>query len=189
MVSFGKANGAKRLTLDDELISLLPLGRVRPRVDRGMQILRLAPSPATEASRRLIGRFADQLCAAESLSMVQISSCFNALVKCDAETVAAILRALTVHMRRCKAEFGGQAIGNILYGLQSMNSADAAVCEVLSVLAEKIRRSKDVLSAQAIGNALYGLQGMSSDAPEVRAVLSEMAPKIRQSKLAAGEHD
>ena len=110
--------------------------------------------------------------------MVQISSCFNALVKCEADAVAAILRALTAHLGRCKAEFGGQAIGNILYGLQSMKSADAAVCTVLSVLANKMRQSKDNLSAQNIGNALYGLRRMSSDVPEVRAVLSEMAPKI-----------
>ena len=182
MVSFGKKKGAKRLTLDDELISLLPLGRVTPRVDQAMQILRAAHTPPTEASRRLIGCFADQLCAAESLSMVQISSCFNALVKCEADAVAAILRALAAHLGRCKAEFGGQAIGNILYGLQSMKSDDAAVCTVLSVLANKMRQSKDNLSAQNIGNALYGLRRMSSDVPEVRAVLSEMAPKIGHSK-------
>jgi hypothetical protein len=159
MVAYGKATKAvKRLKLDDELISLLsvPLGRAPPRVDRGMQILRAAPSPTTEASRRLIGRFADQLCGAQSASMIQISSCFNALLKCEAEPVKAILRALTVHMRRCKVEFGGQAIGNILYGVQRMSSTDEAVREVLFVLGQKMRRSEAVLAAQEIGNALYG---------------------------------
>ncbi len=68
-----------------------------------MQILRAAHSSPTEAStaaRRLFGCFADQLCGAESASMIQISSCFNALLKCEAEPVVAIVLALTTHMRR-----------------------------------------------------------------------------------------
>jgi hypothetical protein len=61
----------------------------------------------------------------------------------------------------------GQAIGNALYGLQSMSSDKGEVREIILALILKIVRCNQELTGQNVGNMLYGLQSMSSDQEEV----------------------
>ena len=76
-----------------------------------------------------------------------------------------------------------QALGNALYGLQSMNSIHSEVRSLVAALAKEIGESSPTLSIQSIGAALYGLQKMSSDSLEVRALLAALSEKIEASNV------
>jgi very-short-patch-repair endonuclease len=96
----------------------------------------------------------------------------------DVQEVRDVLVALVPKIEGSREELSAQAVGNALYGLQSMSSDVQEVRDVLAVLVPKIEGCREELSAQAVGNALYGLQSMSSDAQEVVDVLVAMTPKI-----------
>jgi very-short-patch-repair endonuclease len=100
----------------------------------------------------------------------------------DVQEVRYVLGALAPKIKGCREQFDAQAVGNALYGLQSMSSDAEEVRYVLGALAPKIKECRGQLSSQEVGNALYGLQNMSSDAQEVRYVLGALAPKIEKSR-------
>ena len=79
----------------------------------------------------------------------------------------------------------GQAIGNALYGLKCMSSAELEVRQVLKALLNKISESEDLIQGQNIGNALYGLKGMSSKDAEVRGTTMGGSRKARAKGRAA----
>jgi uncharacterized protein YukE len=82
-----------------------------------------------------------------------------------------------------------KAIGNGIYGLQSLSSDVPQVRALLGVLAERIRESKCRLGGQGIADALFGLSNMRTDCSELRALLSALADKIdsKSGKLDAQE--
>ena len=74
-----------------------------------------------------------------------------------------LLRSVTMMINSCKESLSAQAVGNALYGMQSMSSDHAEVRSMISALSGKVHSCKESLDAQAVGNALYGMQSMSSD--------------------------
>ena len=96
------------------------------------------------------------------LNMVEISSLVNRLpwFGTQSQLVHELLLVLESKIRLCAKAFDAQAVGNALYGLQSMSNEHAEVRSMLSVLEEKVRSCREPLDAQAVGNALYGLQNV-----------------------------
>ena len=79
----------------------------------------------------------------------------------------------------------GQAVGNVLYSLQKMNSESPVIRNFLLVLANRIEKSSFIMSTQELSNAFWGLQGMNSDFEEVRAIVSALTFKLTQAFQAA----
>ncbi|CAJ1373148.1 unnamed protein product [Effrenium voratum] len=87
------------------------------------------------------------------------------------------LRELLVALRPLveAAPLDSQAIGNALYGLQSMNSDSREVCQFLETFAIKLRGFDQKLNEQEASNAVYGLQFMDPELPCVRELLAAIA--------------
>ncbi|STX29205.1 Response regulator consisting of a CheY-like receiver domain and a Fis-type HTH domain [Legionella beliardensis] len=113
---------------------------------------------------------------------ITISRCFKGLKRLPLiNEVKEVLKALAERLNTLPIELDAQAIGNALYGLQSMDAKNEAVQAVLCALADKITASSASLNAQEIGNALYGLQNMDARSEAVQAVLRALADKITAS--------
>jgi hypothetical protein len=73
----------------------------------------------------------------------------------------------------------GQAIGNAVYGIQSIGDA-AEVQQLLEALAFHLDRVRDPLTAQQVVNALYGLQSQCGSTPGVRRFCASMAVQMKR---------
>ena len=73
---------------------------------------------------------------------------------CDNAHVRGIVGSVASILSRSDMMLDGQSIGNILYGMKSLNSGYLEVIDLIRVLTVKIEASKAVLNAQAIGNAV-----------------------------------
>jgi hypothetical protein len=94
--------------------------------------------------------------------------------------VRMLLSVLTEKLNDSSAIMDSQAIGNALYGIQSMSSDAPEVRALLIALTAKVKDTKEVLSPQHISNSLYGLQFMGSEHPEVRGLLRVLTVKMRE---------
>ena len=97
----------------------------------------------------------------QSISMIMVGLQKNGL---NASQSLDLVRSLTIAMKSCEESLSAQALGNALYGMQSMSSDYAEVRSMLSALSGKVHSCKESLDAQAVGNALYGMQSISCDA-------------------------
>lgn len=64
----------------------------------------------------------------------------------DSVNVRELLRVVTKKVKVSKDIFDGQAIANILYGLQNLNSDSPEVRYFLQVMSEKISKCEDFLT-------------------------------------------
>ena len=98
--------------------------------------------------------------------------------------IGQLLVELTRALADVNLRLDAQAIGNCLYGLQSMHDS-LEVNTFLNVLQRKISECDCHLSAQHIGNALYGLQNQYN----ISAVLNSLGPFVEKcnAKFSAQE--
>ena len=120
------------------------------------------------------------------MSMIDISiSLFHMRFYSDADThIKELLSALTPKIKECK-QLDAQAVGNAMYGLQSMSSDVDEVRGVLRELTPKIKECRETLSAQAVGNAMYGLQSVSIDKSLLFFIKSSLDLMISLSGLSS----
>jgi len=105
----------------------------------------------------------------------------------DVPEVREILRVLSPKIGSCQEALDAQAVGNALYGLQSMSSDVPEVREILGLLSLKIASFVDPLDLQSIANALYGLIAMRLDS-SWKPILSNMFLNIEQSLSLSGQN-
>jgi hypothetical protein len=82
---------------------------------------------------------------------------------------------VTFYFIRLKHPLDSQAVGNALYGMQSMSSEHKPVRELLAAIYSNITQQKNspplCMKAQEISNAIYGMQKMDATDSEVQDVL------------------
>jgi hypothetical protein len=76
-----------------------------------------------------------------------------------------LIPVVTELLKNSGIKLGSQAVGNMFYGMQGMNSDTPEVIVLLKVMTKLAKTCKQPLSAQNVGNMIYGIQGMSSDNP------------------------
>eukprot|EP00435_Cladocopium_sp_Y103_P018465 s3254_g4.t1 len=102
----------------------------------------------------------------------------------DSSELRELLRVLTPLVDAAR-DLDGQAIGNALYGLQSMKSDVLEVRELLEVLARKVTAFDGKLTEQEASNALYGLQFMDPQLDPVKDILAVLSSQVSSSPGAA----
>jgi hypothetical protein len=129
-------------------------------------------SYAKNETKAIIGAIATKIQPDTQFTSQGFGMCLLGLrgVSSDSREVGQLLNALITVMGSLRLD--AQAVGNGLYGLQSMYSTRGEVRQFLTAMLSKLKRPTDRrLNAQEISNALWGLQGMNSDHLEVRRIL------------------
>jgi hypothetical protein len=97
-----------------------------------------------------------------------------------------LTRTLADEERAGETWLSAQAVGNALYGLQSLGDSEA-VRRLAGALAPKVRACRDKLTGKNVGNALYGLRSLG-DSAEIRMLVAALTPKVKAcGELRAGE--
>ena len=89
-----------------------------------------------------------------------------------------MVSALVVKVAASSATLGAQAIGNAVYGLQTLDGAQKSTRDLVAALAVKVGASSATLDAQAIGNAGYGLQNLDGSQKSTRDLVAALASRI-----------
>ena len=91
-----------------------------------------------------------------------------------------LIPVVTELLKNSGIKLGSQAVGNMFYGMQGMNSDTPEVIELLKVMTRLAKTCTEDLDAQAVGMMFLGLKSMSSDNPEVIELLKVMT-KLAQT--------
>jgi hypothetical protein len=97
----------------------------------------------------------------------------------DVPEVRELLRVLSRKVEGCREALSAQAVGNSLYGLQSMSSDVPEVRELLRVLSRKVEGCREVLDIRFLTNGLYGLLNLNLDI-SWKAILSKIVIAVEQ---------
>ena len=115
------------------------------------------------------------------LNAINLATIFFRAAKSRAQLPPHIITYITEKLHGEDAqEFGHQAVGNAVYGLQCMGDSPE-VKDLLKVLIIKVQTCSDELTGQEIGNALYGLQRLS-DSEEVLQLVAALTTKVQESR-------